>query len=67
MKLTHVHPGDIVCIDDGLPYHAAVLERGRGRLSVRILGRPLAPRTVKAAWVVDHWRHVRPAGRRAAH
>jgi hypothetical protein len=65
MKLTHVHPGDIVRVDDGLPYHAVVLERERGRLHVRMLGRTQAPRTVKAAWVVDHWRHSRVAGRTA--
>ena len=65
MKLTHVHPGDIVRVDDGLPYHAVVLQREPGRLRVRMLGRPLAPRTVKAAWVVDHWRHTR-VGRRSA-
>jgi hypothetical protein len=43
MKLTHVHPGDIVRVDDGLPYHAVVLERERGRLRVRMLGRTQAP------------------------
>ena len=66
MKLTHVHPGDIVRIDDGLPYHAVVLQRERGRLRVRMLGRPLAPRTVKATWVVDHWRHARLSPAHAA-
>jgi hypothetical protein len=59
MRLTHIHPGDIVRVDDGLPYHAVVLARERGRLRVRMLGRAYAPRTVRAAWVVDHWRHVR--------
>jgi hypothetical protein len=59
MRLTNVHPGDIVRVDDGLPYHAVVLARERGRLRVRMLGRAYAPRTVRAAWVVDHWRHVR--------
>jgi hypothetical protein len=65
MKLTRVHPGDIVRVDDGLPYHAVVLERKCGRLRVRMLGRTQAPRTVNAAWVVDHWRHARAAGRSA--
>jgi hypothetical protein len=63
MKLSGIHPGDIVRGDDGLPYHAVVLERERGRLRVRMLGRVQAPRTVKAAWVVDHWRHTRVGGR----
>jgi hypothetical protein len=66
MKLTHVHPGDIVRVDDGLPYHAVVLERERGRLRVRMLGRAQAPRTVEAAWVVDHCRQSRARGRSAA-
>ncbi|MEN3281372.1 MAG: hypothetical protein V7607_2512 [Solirubrobacteraceae bacterium] len=61
MRLSHIHPGDIVLVDDGLPYHAVVLARERGRLRVRALGRRLAPRPVKAAWVVDHWRHARPS------
>ena len=55
MKLNHVHPGDIVRVDDGLPYHAVVVARA-GRLRVRMLGRACAPRTVRAASVVDHWR-----------
>jgi hypothetical protein len=59
MRLTHVHPGDIVRVDDWLPNHAVVLER----LRVRTLGRPVAPRTVKAAWVVEHWRHTRTHAR----
>jgi hypothetical protein len=66
MRLTQVHPGDIVRVDDGLPYHALVLERDRGRLRVRMLGRAQAPRTVKAAWVVEHWRHARAGGRSSA-
>ncbi len=60
MKLTHVQPGDIVRVDDGLPYHAVVVARERGRLRVRMLSRQGAPRTVRAAWVVEHWRHAQP-------
>lgn len=59
MRLTNVRPGDIVLVDDGLPYHAMVVEKQRGRLRVRPVARSLAPRTVKAAWIVDHWRHAR--------
>jgi hypothetical protein len=59
MRLTHMHPGDIVRVDDGLPYYAVVVAKERGRLRVRALGRRIAPRLVKAAWVVDHWRHAR--------
>ena len=43
MRLTHIHPGDIVRVDDGLPYHAVVLARERGRLRVRMLGRAVRP------------------------
>jgi hypothetical protein len=59
MRLASINPGDIVLVDDGLPYHAIVIARERGRLRVRMLGRACAPRTVRAAWVVDHWRHAR--------
>jgi hypothetical protein len=59
MKLAHILPGDIVRVDDGLPYYAVVVARERGRLRVRMLGRQCAPRTVRAAWIVDHWRHTR--------
>jgi hypothetical protein len=58
MRLTHIHPGDIVLVDDGLPYHAVVVTKERGRLRVRALGRRLAPRWVKAAWIVAHWRQA---------
>jgi hypothetical protein len=61
-----VRPGDIVLVDDGLPYHALVLDRRRGRLTVQALGRSAAPRTVKAAWIVDHWRHARASPPRPA-
>jgi hypothetical protein len=62
MRLNAIKPGDIVAVDDGIPYLAVVLERDRGQLRVTTLGRSLAPRTVKAAWVVDHWRHVSGPG-----
>jgi hypothetical protein len=63
MRFTGVRPGDIVLVDDGLPYHALVVEKERRRLRVRPLGRTLAPRPVKAECVVDHWRHVRSAAK----
>jgi hypothetical protein len=63
MRLNGIRPGDIVRVDDGLPYHALVVGKERGRLRVRPLGRALAPRTVKAAWVVEHWRHARSIAR----
>jgi hypothetical protein len=44
MRLRHIHPGDIVRVDDGLPYYAVVVARERARLRVRALGRRLAPR-----------------------
>jgi hypothetical protein len=58
MRLAAIRAGDIVLVNDGLPYHAEVVEKQRGRLRVRPVSRSLAPRTVKAAWVVDHWRHA---------
>ena len=65
MRLTNIRPGDIVLVDDGLPYHAMVVEKQRARLRVRPVARSLAPRTVKAAWIVDHWRHARTSPRTA--
>jgi hypothetical protein len=44
MRLTEIHPGDTVRVDDGLPYHAVVVTKERGRLGVRPLCRQLAPR-----------------------
>jgi hypothetical protein len=59
MRLTGIRAGDIVLVDDGLPCHADVVDKQRGRLRVRPLCRSLAPRTVKAARVTDHWRRTR--------
>jgi hypothetical protein len=62
MRLTAIRRGDIVLVDDGLPYHALVVEKQRGRLRVRPVCRSLTPRSVKAAWVVEHWRRTASRG-----
>jgi hypothetical protein len=66
MRLESIRAGDIVQIDDGLPYLAHV-EQARGvggnRLIVVALNGSHAMRTVKARDVVAHWRRT---GARAA-
>jgi hypothetical protein len=52
VRLTQIHPGDIVRVDDGLSYHAIAVAKERGRLRVCALGHEI-PSTVKAARIVD--------------
>lgn len=61
MRLSGVRDGDIVQVDDGLPYFALVRGRQGRRLLVRPLSGKFAPRPIKASEVVGHWRK---AGRR---
>jgi len=57
-----VRPGDIVRVDDGMPFYALVDRReGRTFVVLPINGPPANPRHVKVRWVVGHWRK---AGRR---
>lgn len=66
MKLASVREGDIVRVDDGMPYFALVLEVGRRELAVRPLyGAELHRRRVPAGDVVDHWRQSRASSARA--
>lgn len=68
MKVALLTEGDIVRVDDGLPYLAEVLSIEHGRLQVQpiVLGRPtLAPRTVRAAWVAGWWKRMDQRGARA--
>lgn len=57
MRLTGIREGDIVEVNDGLPYHALVRERERGRLRIVMFG-SRSVRTVKAGEVVGHWRRA---------
>jgi hypothetical protein len=57
MRTASIRPGDIVRVDDGMPY-LALVERREGRAFIvrPINGPPANPRHVKARWVVGHWR-----------
>lgn len=65
VAIRSVAEGDIVRVDDGRPYLAEIVSIDRRRLHVQplMLGRPtLAPRTVRAAWITDWWKHMNPGG-----
>jgi hypothetical protein len=58
MRTASIRPGEIVRVDDGMPYYALV-DRCEGRALVRpINGPPANPRHVKAGRVVGHWRRA---------
>ena len=68
MKLAQLTPGDIVRVDDGIPYLAEVVSIEHARVHVKpiILGRPsLAPRTVRPAWLAGWWKRMDQRGDRA--
>lgn len=68
MKLALLTEGDIVRVDDDLPYLAEVVLIEHARLHVQpiVLGRPtLAPRTVRAAWIAGWWKRMDQRGTRA--
>lgn len=66
MRLASVRPGDIVRVDDGMPYYGEVIEvlsGGRAlaqRAGVRVspITGPRGVRGVSARQVVGHWRRV---------
>lgn len=61
MRLRGISPGDIVQVNDGLPYVAEVVDVERARLRVRPMipgRRELAPRTAKAAWITGWWKRM---------
>jgi hypothetical protein len=60
MRLAAIKPGDIVRIDDGLPYLAEVIMRDGTRLRIAPITGPRGVRAVTSREVVDHWRKVRP-------
>lgn len=62
MRMQPIKDGDIVRVNDGLPYLAVVDGRDMGKLVVKPLmegRRRQAPRHVPARWVDSHWRLVR--------
>lgn len=61
MRLRGITPGDLVQVNDGIPYVAEVLEVERSRLRVRPMmegRRHQAPRPVRASWVVGWWKRM---------
>ena len=59
MTLAGITPGDIVQVDDGMPYHGEVIDKAPGALTVRVLARPCMVRTVKPREITTHWRRSR--------
>jgi hypothetical protein len=59
MQLNAVREGDIVRVNDGLPYLAIVTAKYPRRLTVSSLDGSFALRTVKAAWITAHWRKAK--------
>jgi hypothetical protein len=59
MRLTSIRPGDIVRVDDGLPYLAFVRECAPRQLHVAAITGPRGYRTITARQVVEHWRAAR--------
>jgi hypothetical protein len=62
MRLASIKPGDIVRIDDGLPYLAEVIGQDGARVRVTPITGPRGVRTVTSREVVEHWRKARPRG-----
>jgi hypothetical protein len=60
MRISHIRPGDIVQINDGLPYYAIVLEPAqKQRLRVVAISGPRGDcRTVRARQVIGLWRRA---------
>lgn len=64
MRLASIRDGDIVEVNDGLPYLAIVRSRNGRRLRVDPISGKFSPAPVRAADVVGHWRKVRPRSSR---
>lgn len=63
MRLAGIRAGDIVRVDDGLPFYALVIERAERRLIVNPITGPRGLRHASATQVTSHWRHVKTADR----
>jgi hypothetical protein len=59
VKLTSIKPGDVVLVDDGLPFYALVKDKQRGRLGVQPICGHFNPRPVKAMDIKGHWRRAK--------
>jgi hypothetical protein len=60
VRLTGVKPGDLIRVNDGMPYIAEVVDAPvRQRVRVRPVTFKSTAREVKARDVVTHWRKAR--------
>ena len=59
MRLAAIRAGDIVRVNDGLPYLAEVIGQEGARLRVAPITGPRGVRTVTPRDVADHWRKGR--------
>ena len=59
MRLANIREGDIVEVNDGLPYLACARGRRRRRLLVEPVNGKFSPAPVRGADVVAHWRQAR--------
>lgn len=64
MRLASIRDGDIVEVNDGLPYLAIVRSRAGRRLRVEPISGKFSPAPVRAGDIVAHWRKVRPRAAR---
>jgi hypothetical protein len=59
VRLTTIRPGDVVLVDDGLPFYALVKDKQPARLRVQPICGHFNPRPVKASDVKVHWRRAK--------
>jgi hypothetical protein len=59
MRLAGIRAGDIVHVNDGLPYFAEVIGQDGARVRVAPITGPRGVRTVTSRDVVGHWRKSR--------
>ena len=63
MRLTGIKPGDLIEVDDGMPYIARVLDSPvRQRVRCQPVTFKSAPREARARDVTVHWRRARVNG-----
>ena len=56
MRLAGIKPGDIVRVNDGLPYLAEVIGQDGVRVRVMPITGPRGVRTITSRMAVEHWR-----------
>ena len=59
MRLAAIRAGDIVRVNDGLPYLAEVVGQDGVRVRVSPITGPKGVRTIASRQVIEHWRKAR--------